>query len=131
MARVLVTGANRGIGLALCRGFLNRGYEVIGTSRQTSSELEAMGVQVEALDVSDPLSIQALSNRLEDTPIDVVVNNAGILSRDDLDSLDFDAGAGTQNLSTYVRDTTTTYCYTWATTGRMLTQVAAVSGSCP
>ena len=47
------------------------------------------------------------------------------------DSFDFDAGAGSQNLSTYVRDTTTTYCYTWATTGRILTQVAAVSGSCP
>jgi len=91
MRRVLVTGANRGIGLALCSGFLKRGYEVIGTSRQASSELEALGVQVETLDVSNPQSIQALSNRLEDTPIDVLVNNAGILSRDDLDSLDFDA----------------------------------------
>jgi len=47
------------------------------------------------------------------------------------DSIDFDAGAGTQNLSAYVRDSTTTYCYTWAATGRILTQVAAVSGACP
>jgi hypothetical protein len=47
------------------------------------------------------------------------------------DSFDFDAGAGSQNLSVYVRDSTTTYCYTWAATGRTLTQVAAVSGACP
>lgn len=47
------------------------------------------------------------------------------------DSFDFDAGAGTQTLAAYVRDTTTTYCYTWAASGRILTQVAAVSGSCP
>jgi hypothetical protein len=47
------------------------------------------------------------------------------------DGFDFDAGVGTQNLSTYVRDTTTNYCYTWAATGRILTQVAAVSGACP
>jgi len=90
MSRVLVTGANRGIGLALCRGFLKRGYDVIGTSRQPSSELEAIGVQGESLDVSDPLSIHALSNRLKDTPIDILVNNAGVLSRDDLGSLNFD-----------------------------------------
>lgn len=47
------------------------------------------------------------------------------------DSFDFDAVAGSQNLSVYVRDSTTTYCYTWAATGRILTQVAAVSGACP
>lgn len=47
------------------------------------------------------------------------------------DSFDFEVGVGTQNLSTYVRDATTTYCYTWASSGRILTQVAAVSGACP
>jgi prepilin-type N-terminal cleavage/methylation domain-containing protein len=49
------------------------------------------------------------------------------------DSLDFDAGTGTQDLSGYLRDTSTTYCYTWATSGRILTQVAATGSppSCP
>lgn len=49
------------------------------------------------------------------------------------DSLDFDAGAGTQNLSTYLRDVTTAYCYTWAASGRVLTQVAAAGSPavCP
>ena len=49
------------------------------------------------------------------------------------DSFDFDATAGTQNLSTYLRDASTNYCYTWATTGRILTQVAATGSpaACP
>jgi len=71
----------------------------------------------------------AIDTMMADAPLTAVT--AGASAAFITDSLDFDAGAGTQNLSTYVRDTTTTYCYTWATTGRMLTQVAAVSGSCP
>ena len=49
------------------------------------------------------------------------------------DSFDFDAGVGTQNLSTYLRDPTTTYCYTWATSGGILTQVSATGSpaACP
>jgi len=49
------------------------------------------------------------------------------------DSLDFDSGLGTQNLSTYLRDPATSYCYTWATSGRILTQVAAAGSpaACP
>ena len=49
------------------------------------------------------------------------------------DSIDFDGGSGTQNLSAYLRDASTTFCYTWAASGLILTQVAA-SGSpaaCP
>ena len=49
------------------------------------------------------------------------------------DSFDFDAGSGTQNLSAYLRDTSTTYCYTWAASGRILTQVEAIGSppNCP
>ena len=49
------------------------------------------------------------------------------------DSFDFDATGGTQNLSTYLRDASTTYCYTWAASGRILTQVAAAGSpaACP
>ncbi len=41
------------------------------------------------------------------------------------DSIDFDAGSGVQNLANYMRDTTTSHCYTWNATGQLLTQVAA------
>ena len=49
------------------------------------------------------------------------------------DSLDFDAGDGNQNLSTYLRDPKTVYCYTWAGSGRILTQVTATGSpaACP
>ena len=49
------------------------------------------------------------------------------------DSFDFDAGSGTQNLSAYLRDSSTAYCYTWAASGRVLTQVAAAGSpaACP
>ena len=49
------------------------------------------------------------------------------------DSFDFDAGGGTQNLAAYLRDSSTAYCYTWATSGQVLTQVAAAGSPavCP
>ena len=48
------------------------------------------------------------------------------------DSFDFETGTGSQDLSTYLRDSSTTYCYTWAATGRILTQVAATNPTtCP
>ncbi|MCH7736133.1 MAG: prepilin-type N-terminal cleavage/methylation domain-containing protein [Chloroflexi bacterium] len=49
------------------------------------------------------------------------------------DSLDFDAGAGVQDLANYMRDVTTSYCYTWNATGQLLTQVEATGNPavCP
>ena len=48
------------------------------------------------------------------------------------DTFDFDAGAGSQTLAAYTRDASTGYCYTWAGSGRLLTQVAEASpGVCP
>ncbi len=55
----------------------------------------------------------------------MVVVTAGGSSAFITDSIDFDAGVGTQDLSTYLRDPSTSYCYTWAASGRILTQVAA------
>ena len=49
------------------------------------------------------------------------------------DSFDFEVGVGTQDLSAYLRDASTRYCYTWAASGRILTQVAAAGSpaACP
>lgn len=89
--QVLVTGANRGIGLELCRQFAARGDRVIGVCRQASDPLEATGVRVEAgVDVSDAAQLAALSKRLAGQPLDLLVNNAGILVRDSLEALDTD-----------------------------------------
>ncbi len=61
MGTVVVTGANRGIGLELVKAFQARGDEVIGACRSTSPELDALGVRVETVDVGDEASVQALA----------------------------------------------------------------------
>ncbi len=77
---VLITGANRGIGLALAEQFTAAGYQVIGTARkpEKATELAKLGARLEALDVTDTDSVAQLSNRLEGIAIDILINNAGI-----------------------------------------------------
>ncbi|TQV87945.1 SDR family oxidoreductase [Aliikangiella coralliicola] len=79
-ATVLITGANRGIGLALAEKFHQQGFHVIATARkpQKADKLKKLGVQIEQLDIIDPKSIAALKHRLGNMPIDILINNAGI-----------------------------------------------------
>jgi len=85
MKTVLMTGSNRGLGLEFCRQFAVDGWRVIAGCRlpETSAELtklakQHMNIQIERLDVADYGQIDALSARLGDEPIDVLINNAGI-----------------------------------------------------
>lgn len=90
---VLVTGANRGIGLALARKFKAAGYTVLGTARKPdeAAELTTLGVQVLALDVASGDSVRALATKLTGKPIDILINNAGVSNRGGgLEQLDFD-----------------------------------------
>jgi NAD(P)-dependent dehydrogenase (short-subunit alcohol dehydrogenase family) len=83
---VLVTGANRGIGLELTRQYAARGWKVIGTARKPAeaAELNALAtasggkVVVEALDVMDLASIDALAAKYQGQPVDILFNNAGV-----------------------------------------------------
>ncbi len=89
MARVLVTGAARGIGLELCRQLKERGDEVIAVCRTTSEELDELGVRViDGVDVTSDTSAQALAAQLQEIVLDTLINNAGILSVESLDDLD-------------------------------------------
>ena len=78
---VLVTGANRGIGLELVRQLEARGMNVIGTARKPgeAGELRATGARVLQLDVTDGDSIAALAQSLDGQPIDLLINNAGMM----------------------------------------------------
>jgi len=83
---VLITGANRGIGLAMAKNYAARGWDVIATARRPNSadELNELAadngkVTVEQLDVLDHGMIDALAEKLADRPIDVLLNNAAIL----------------------------------------------------
>jgi NAD(P)-dependent dehydrogenase (short-subunit alcohol dehydrogenase family) len=92
MPTILVTGANRGIGLELARQLHARGDRVIAACRTTSPELSALGATIEAgVDVTDDDAVRRLAQRLEGTTLDLLVNNAGVLTTEKLDALDFDA----------------------------------------
>jgi NAD(P)-dependent dehydrogenase (short-subunit alcohol dehydrogenase family) len=89
---VLITGANRGIGLEFARQFSERGYRVIGTARkpEQATALKALEAQVEALDVTDSSSVKALATRLKGTEIDILINNAGTGGYNAASFLEFD-----------------------------------------
>ena len=87
----LVVGANRGLGLALCKRFKALGREVIAVGRRSSSALDGLGVRVElGLDVTSDDGVASVAQRLEGVVIDELVCNAGILREDDLDGVDLD-----------------------------------------
>jgi NAD(P)-dependent dehydrogenase (short-subunit alcohol dehydrogenase family) len=82
MPTVLISGANRGIGLELARQYSRLGWRVLGCARdiKRADKLSSLGkgVEVLPLDVVDDGQIAALARRLKDEAIDVLLNNAGI-----------------------------------------------------
>jgi len=82
---VLITGSNRGLGFEFARQYAAKGWNVIATARRPddAAALKALAdahpnVMIERLDVLDHAMIDALAKRYEGTPIDVLINNAGI-----------------------------------------------------
>jgi NAD(P)-dependent dehydrogenase (short-subunit alcohol dehydrogenase family) len=91
MTTTLITGANRGIGLELCRLAADRGDEVIAVCRTPSDALAALDVRVvDGVDVSTDGGVARLAEAVGDTSLDIVINNAGILRMDRLDALSID-----------------------------------------
>lgn len=92
MSTVLITGANRGIGLELARLFAARGDDVIGVCRQSSPELEAVASQViSGIDVTGEADVHTVSEALEGRALDLLINNAGLLQDEKLGEIDFDS----------------------------------------
>ena len=90
---VVITGANRGLGLEFARQFKAAGAEVIGTARrpEAADDLRGLGVRVEQLDVTDPESVARLAASIGDGAVDILINNAGIGNREQsIKGLDID-----------------------------------------
>jgi NAD(P)-dependent dehydrogenase (short-subunit alcohol dehydrogenase family) len=77
---ILISGANRGIGLELARQFGRAGWTVHGTARDPSRAiaLAATGATLHPLEATDAASIRTLAERLDGEPIDVLIANAGV-----------------------------------------------------
>lgn len=95
MPSVVVTGANRGIGLALTRSFLADGWQVHACCRhpEKATKLRALegDLSLHRLEVTDALQVSALARSLAEQPIDLLINNAGTRgSRAALGSVDYD-----------------------------------------
>jgi len=87
MPTILITGANRGLGLEFVQQYTADGWTVIACCRapEKAEALQALAkkhpaLRIEVLDVSDNRSIKTLADKLKDTAIDVLINNAGIFS---------------------------------------------------
>lgn len=101
MPNVLITGANRGIGLEFTRQYAKAGWQVFACSRHTDAEeLNDIADQypgkigLHTLDVSDHRQIERLAQQLAGTPIDVLINNAGIYPggpKESFGTIDYDA----------------------------------------
>ena len=84
-ATVLITGSNRGVGLAFAKSYAEKGWTVIATTRNPddAAELKTLATQhksiaVEKLDVVDEASITALAAKYKGKPIDLLINNAAV-----------------------------------------------------
>ncbi len=93
--KALITGANRGIGLAFCAQLVQRGDEVIAVCRERSVALDELGNQsgsnlriIEGIDVTSDQQVGELADALGSDKIDLLINNAGIMASVTLENLD-------------------------------------------
>jgi NAD(P)-dependent dehydrogenase (short-subunit alcohol dehydrogenase family) len=94
---VIITGAGRGIGLELARVYAKAGFSVIGCARLPTPALNdlaaAHDVRVEELEVTSSSSLARFCQRLGGAPVDILINNAGVIGGEhqSLTDMDYDA----------------------------------------
>jgi len=88
---VVITGANRGIGLALCGIYKQGGANVIAVCRTSSKKLESMQVEViDSVDVATANGVANLKTAMADRQVDILINNAGILRSQSFTNLNYE-----------------------------------------
>jgi NAD(P)-dependent dehydrogenase (short-subunit alcohol dehydrogenase family) len=76
MPKVLITGANRGLGLEFVRQYKEGGWDIVATARETSTELAAFNVAVQTLDMRDLDAVERFGNSIDS--LDLLIANAGL-----------------------------------------------------
>ena len=99
MPKVLITGANRGLGLEFVRQYKDAGWDVVSTARESSPDLDALGVEVEKLEMSDLDAVEHFGKRFD--RLDLLIANAGTYGPRDVR----DAKAGQKWAQTFVINT--------------------------
>jgi NAD(P)-dependent dehydrogenase (short-subunit alcohol dehydrogenase family) len=103
MTTVLISGANRGIGLELARQYAAEGAEVIAGVRDPDAarELKALGaVKLHRLDVADDASVKAFRREVGDRSVDILIANAGVGGGGNrLGGFDYDAWLQVMNVN--------------------------------
>jgi len=89
MARIVITGANRGIGLELARQYAAEGHEVIRAMRGADRADPPFGTTL-SLDVTDDISVETFAAGLEGLPIDLLIANAGVIGPETQSSTEMD-----------------------------------------
>ena len=112
MNSVLITGSNRGLGLEWVHQYAKAGWRVFATCRfpENASNLEQLvseypNVSIHKLDVTNPVHIHNLVKELNDVPLDILINNAGVYlerwGKDKLGQIDFEAWQATFEVNTF------------------------------
>ena len=92
MKTAIITGANRGIGLALAQGLHKQGWEIIAICRSESEEIEAIASMIfSGIDVTDQTQLLQVKNMIGEQKVDLLINNAGLLKDDVLGDIDYDS----------------------------------------
>ena len=108
MPTILITGANRGLGLEFARQYAADGWEIITINRRSSNELDALAnkypIQVLSADLVDDDSLRAAVTNIEQDAVDLLINNAGTMGDGSFEATGFDYQAfGTFNRDEWLR----------------------------
>ncbi len=102
MKHVVITGANRGIGLALAEQYQKHGWRITAVCRSSAPGIERVAARViTGIDVTRAASLVKLASELKDDSIDLLINNAGLLQDEVLGSIDLDSIRAQMEINAY------------------------------